>query len=682
MAKKDAAQTLLDVQDHYLAWEDDNEKRRKRENGWDDIIDAYNNVLPENWPYLARVVDPCIRTTLIEKKARLTNGKLRGRLVPREGADTLKARLNNALLDYQWDSANKGGSMNAKFGTMDIDTRLLGSKFSLVTWVYEEEDGKVIKNGNEMTPLDLNDCGIDPACTHIRSAKWFQHREYITIDDLDESNNIPGLSKWPGLDELKEKIAKSTQNRRDANFTSRQLQIKGLEDRVGTDKSFPVVEIVTEYRPERFITFSPKYNVILRDIPNPYKHKSIPVIQLRYYELEHDPIGESEVESVLPIWRAIQATLCGFIDSMNLHMNPPLKIVEGQVRMETIQWGPQANWIVNSPTAITEHAGSGEPLQFFQSAYTSLKAAFNQAMGDMSQGVSAVDPFNQDKTATEIKQMSKQQNARDENNQLYLAECITDMMRMWQSNNQQFLFANPDMSEYILRIVGQDMFNYFKRAGLDEMEVPDESILAISDMVGMQDGNVSDEQLQQMIGAAGVPKFPVVENPTAKKSEQRLKPKMTINEQGDSAEISLIPEDLEGTYDYVPDVKSMAMSAHDELLSAQNKALEMMVNPQIMQVLQQNGVTTNVKDLIQTILENTGLRDAERYFNTAQTPTGAPANMGQPGLPTPSAALPPGAEQMAGSPDISGQPGVPMGVPGELGQGAGVPGASAPPLIG
>lgn len=682
MAKKDTDAVLLDIQDHYLTWNNDNQKRRNRENGWNDIIDAYNNVLPEDWPYLARVVDPRIRTTLIEKKARLTNGKLRGRLVPREGGDTLKARLNNALLDYQWDSANDGGSMNAKFGTMDIDTRLFGSKFSLVSWVYREEDGTVIKNSNELKPLDINDCGIDPTSTHIRNAKWFQYREYVVLEDFEESNDFPGQPKWPGLAELKEKVSKDQQNRRDTDYQSRQLQLKGLEDRVGTDKSFPVVEIVHELRPERFITFSPKYNVILRDIPNPYKHRSIPVVQLRYYELEHDPIGESEVESVLPIWRAIQATLCGFIDTMNLHMNPPLKIMSGQAEMETIVWGPQAQWIVNNPNAVTEHAGSGEPLRYFQAAYTSLVAAFNQAMGDMSQGVSAVDPFNQDKTATEIKQMSKQQNARDENNQLYLGECITDMMRMWTSNNKQFLFANPDMHEYVLRIVGSEMFAYFKRAGLDEMEVPDAAMQEIANLVGMQDGNVSDEQMQQMVEAASVPKYPVLENPTAKKSEQRLKPKMSINDQGDGAEISLVPEDLDGTYDYIPDIKSMALSAHDEMLTAQNKALEMMINPQIAQILVQEGVKPNVKELIQSILENTGLRDAEKYFGQVAAPASPSQTLGQPGLPAAPPTLPQGGEQMAGPAPVPGQPGVPMGVPGELGQSAGVPGASAPPLIG
>ena len=120
---------LQECQAHYSLWKQDNDTRRTRKNGWNDITDAYWGKLPSDWPYTSIVVDPRIRTSLIEKNARLLNSKLRGRLVPREGGDVLKARINNALLDFQWDSANDGGSMLGKWAAMDIDTRLYASKF-------------------------------------------------------------------------------------------------------------------------------------------------------------------------------------------------------------------------------------------------------------------------------------------------------------------------------------------------------------------------------------------------------------------------------------------------------------------------------------------------------------------------------------------------------------------------
>lgn len=665
---------LQEVLQHYDDWTEDNDQRRQRDGGWDDVIDAYNNVLPTSWPYLSKVVDPRIRTTLLEKKGRLTNAKLQGRLIPREGGDVLKSKINNAVLDYQWDSANYGGTMNAKFGEMDMDSRMFGSSFAYVHWCYVKDDDKVIKNGNELKVLDPNNSGIDPNCTNIRDAKWFQMREYVTLDQLEEENSFPEAPKYTGLSELEESLSNTNQNTRESDYQVRTLTLRGLQDRLGRDDAYPVVEVVTEFRPDRWITFSPKYNIILRDIKNPYKHRSIPIIQLKYYPLLNDPWGESEVECVLPLWRAIQATINGYIDSMNLHMNPPIKVVEGQVRMETLIWGPQATWIMNRLDAVQEHAGTGEALRYFQQTYTSLVAAFNQAMGDLSQGVSRIDPFNNEKTATEVKATLQQQNVRDQNNQLYLADCINDMMRMWLSNNQQFLFADPDMNKYVLRIIGRDMFNYFQRSGLDQMTVPDESMMKIRELIDLKP-DMGEDEMKQLFEAAKVPLHPVDETPNVKDEEKKeYSAKLKVNDMGDAAELAVVPEDLEGMYDYEADVQSMALGAANDQLKVLNNALTMLTSPVIMQLLQNEGVRPNVKEITESIFSFSGLKDTDRYYSPITAAPGVPANMGQPGLPNLPTPTPQGGEQMVGPSPVQVPGGAEPSLSPGLGSGAGLQG--------
>jgi hypothetical protein len=611
---------LAEVQQHYQEWTEDRDIRMTRENGWDDILDAYFGRLPDNWPYLSQVVDPRLRTTIIEKKARLTNSKLRGRLVPREGADIVTARINNALLDFQWDNAQDGGSMNHKWGLMDQDTRLFGSDFGLATWKYceyQDDNGetKVEFNGNEFKPLDVRNVGLTHG-DNVRNAKWVQVSDWVTFEELENENEMPDDPKYPGLAELKGKLTGSTQDRRDANYISRIKSLKGLDDRLGQDKAFPVIEVVTEYRKDRWITFSPKHNVLLRDISNPYKHGKIPIVQLKYFPLSDDPWGESEVESVLPLWRAIQATINGFLDTMNIHMKPPLKIIEGLARMETIEWGPEAQWIINQENAVTEHVGSGEPLRYFQTTYSSLVAAFNTAMGDSSQGIGGVDPFNPDKTATEINKQAAQQNVRDQDNQNALSDALKDMMSMWLSNNQQFLFANPDMSEYILKIIGEKDFAFFKRAGMSDMVLDNESSQTIADAILAQNGDVNDLQMQELMNAAYTPAYPVVENPGEKDVEKlRIKPKMKIDDTGTEAEISMVPEDLNGTFNYVPDVKSMGAGADQEMQEARKQATDLLFNNQnVLALLQQEGKQPNASEILTEIFESSGTRDASRFF--------------------------------------------------------------------
>jgi hypothetical protein len=658
---------LAEVQQHYQEWTEDRDIRMTRENGWDDILDAYFGRLPDNWPYLSQVVDPRLRTTIIEKKARLTNSKLRGRLVPREGADIVTARINNALLDFQWDNAQDGGSMNHKWGLMDQDTRLFGSDFGLATWKYceyQDDNGetKVEFNGNEFKPLDVRNVGLTHG-DNVRNAKWVQVSDWLTFEELENENEMPDDPKYPGLAELKGKLTGSTQDRRDANYISRIKSLKGLDDRLGQDKAFPVIEVVTEYRKDRWITFSPKHNVLLRDISNPYKHGKIPIVQLKYFPLSDDPWGESEVESVLPLWRAIQATINGFLDTMNIHMKPPLKIIEGLARMETIEWGPEAQWIINQENAVTEHVGSGEPLRYFQTTYSSLVAAFNTAMGDSSQGIGGVDPFNPDKTATEINKQAAQQNVRDQDNQNALSDALKDMMSMWLSNNQQFLFANPDMSEYILKIIGEKDFAFFKRAGMSDMVLDNESSQTIADAILAQNGDVNDLQMQELMNAAYTPAYPVVENPGEKDVEKlRIKPKMKIDDTGTEAEISMVPEDLNGTFNYVPDVKSMGAGADQEMQEARKQATDLLFNNQnVLALLQQEGKQPNASEILTEIFESSGTRDASRFFTDIKSASpdqgaaqaaGVEPPLAQPGLPTSPTPDAQAGQQMGGPPLI------------------------------
>ena len=656
-------QILTEVQTHYDKWTDDNDIRRQRKNGWDDITAAYWGKLPKDWPYNTKVVDPRIRTSIIEKNARLLNSKLRGRLVPREGSDVLGAKINNAILDFQWDTANYGGTMLSKWSMMDMDTRMYASKFALTYWRTCWDGDDVVFEGNEFKPLDIRNCGIDPTCDNVRDAKWFQYRRWEKVEDLKEANKY-GIEKYPGLNKLIEKLDKGenySQDRRDSAYNSKTLQLKGLEDRTGEDDSYPVVEIVTEYRADKFITFSPKHSVILSEIKNPYKHKRIPVTQLKYYPLNDDPLGESEIEPVLPLWKAINAVLCSHLDGIDLRQKPPIGILENGGRMETYVYGPEARWIISNPNAVIELPIGKGTENSFQTDYSALVAAFNAAMGDLSQGVSQMDPFNPDKTATEVKASVRQQNTRDQANQTKLAEALEDMMSMWLSNNQQFLFSDPSKQEYILKILGEEQYSYFKQAGLDQMEVPEEVDNTIAEMISMSGGNMSDLDIQSMRDAGKVPKYPVM---IKKGKKVEYKTKMEVNPNGNEADLHVTPEDTQGTFDYVADVQSMAVGSDNEMKQGQQKVLETLLNPAVQQMLAQEGVKIKMKDLLVNSFDNFGAKDSGRFFEAVTVspnaqgvgqPTGNPVaspvgGMGQPPIAPPQGNAGPQMDQSLGLP--------------------------------
>jgi hypothetical protein len=632
---------IQELMQHYQAWTEDNQKRMTRKNGWNDVTDAYWGKLPDGWPYMSKTVDPRISTSIIEKDARLLNKKPKGRVTPRDGdTDIIKAEIQNCLLSFQWDSANFGGSMQEKLLISSQDTRLYASKFALVYWREALNDkDECTFSGNELMPLDIRDCGMDWNATHIRDAKWFQVRQWKFIEDMEMENEMYDKPIWKNLDVIKGKMKSARFKASDIKenaYPSRILQNQGLTQRVGRDSAFPMLEVVTEYREGHWYSFTPRYKEVCRDIDNPYDHGKIPISQLRYHPIQDDPLGESEVERVISIWKAIQACVCGYLDEMILKQRPPLKIVANQVQIETIVYGPEAQWLVDRADAVTEMAGSGEAQRWFQTTYPALVSAFNTAMGDMSQGVSNVDSLGGDKTATEIRQGVKQQNARDQRNQNELSDFIRDIVLMWIANNKQFLFSSKDkkVQQYILKIVGQSEFAKLKAAGLADFDVPSESMQMIGDTMEMNNYDVSDEELNSMVNAAQIPQFPVFENPEEKDPEKlKVRPKMEIDDYGESANLVLIPDDMDGNFDYIVDVKSMELGSSVEYINNRQQAITMVKDPLMLQMLAQEGWKPKVKDLLVSIMNEGGLNDSQKYFErVTQNPSVPGGNPQVPGV--------------------------------------------------
>lgn len=618
MAKKkqeERSDLLGELLEHYSKGTTDNEQRQYRENGWDDVLKAYHNKLPEDWPFLSEVSDPLIRTTIEEKNARLFNGRLRGRLTPRKNTSVVKAKINNAILETQWDAANFGGTMLEKWALMDKQTRLFGASFALVYWRMDLKGEEVVFDGNEMKVLDNRDVIVDYTAKHTRDANWVQVREWKTLADLEEANRLANEPVYD-LKALKEAMDTDKGDRRDSKYTSVTKELKGLEDRIGTDPAFPTFEIVTEYRCDRFVTFVPRLNVIIRDIPNPYEHGKIPVVQLRYYDTGDDIYGDSEVEPVMPLWRATNAFLCATLDEALLRQRPPIKKTNDPgIRGDTLVYGPNAIWEVGqSPNNVSEMQFSGDMIQNFQVIFSALKQAYNNAMGELSQGVGAADPFNPDKTATEVRASERQKLSRDQQNQMYLEIALKEMMMLWLSNNQQFLFDDPSRAHKVIKIVGREIIKDLQQYGLDSMEDSGEGIKMIAEIVRDFDGDISDAELSMMFNDVSVPRFPVIKNPDADPNDYQIASKMEVDEDGSSADIYLLREDLDGYYDYIPNVQSLAAASDEKKRDGRMQSLNLVLQPQIQQQLQLEGEKLQIKDLLVGVLEDNGITDAERFF--------------------------------------------------------------------
>lgn len=597
----------------------------------DELFRSYIN--EANWPYDALLFDPRVFTFIFEKTSRLIANKPKAKLIPREGADALSAKINNALLDYQWDMATNGGSMLSKWALMDINTRKYGASFALTKWRYEiDKNGRCLFDGPEMEVLNNRDLAHDLTATSIENCNWIQVRQYVTFQELERVNDYArSRPVYKNLAELRQAIGSDSTagnggDSRSVNWISRNRQISHLEtDPVGKDLVFKTIEIITEYRRDRWITFAPKHGVILRDIENPYMNNELPIVMLRYLQIDDDLYGLSEIEPIKGLQKAINALLCQYVDEINQNLYSPIAIGPG-VRQHTLEWGKGARWIMNNPmTDFRLVESRSNAAQFFNNTYSVLVSAMMNALGESSLGVSNIQPYQNDKTATEVKALQLQRNARDNYNQLMLAESMKRQLMLWHTMNKLLLFSDQEKQSYIVRVVGKDAIKFFQGQGMDEMGIPDEAYQYFKE-TGAKFGNdyKSMEKAGYSLDKFAVPKHPIN---IGTKEKPKTVPKLKV-EGNEGAMLYIEPEDIRGEFDFSIDVESMTVTADEERRQARQTAVSLLVsNPNILALLQQEGVKPKFKELFITWLEDLGFNDAEKFFETAQQggAGGAPA---------------------------------------------------------
>ena len=640
MTKKETEELTI-CRRHYEMSIEDLDTRRDDMDNADELFRSY--IDEDDWPYSSLIFIPKVFTSIFEKTSRLIGNKPRGRLVPRENGDVLGAKINNELLSYQWDSAAivDGEPLVAKWAQMDMNARKYGASFGLIKWQtirrLERENRKdgTFKfksvpyfDGPYFQTLNNRDVLYNPSYSTIKN--WCQVREYVTLKELMATNDVArGEPIYKNLDELKGKVKEEmkTMDTRATNYTVRNKTIKTYQDFLGQDEYNKTIEIVTEYREEKWVTFAPKHGVVIRDIQNPYKHQQIPIVLLKYYPIDDDLYGLSEIEPIEKLQKALNAISSQYIDAVNMELYPVFGVDSTRVRLHTMEFTPRAKWIVSGDprTAITKMDFSApNAIGQFKTAYQLFSGEIAEGMGDTSAQTSNLNTFSEKKTATEIKDLATQRLARDNFNQVFLSEAIKRQMMFWHSMNQQFFFE-PGETQKIVRIVGKDAIDYFQNTGLDQSGLTEEATNSIVDAEAM--GNpVNPEEYQ-------TPLYPV-------QTEQGMEPKMNIGPTKEYAELRVEPEDLIGNYDYIADIESMAPPNQEQVLATKKAAVDLAINPQAQQALASEGKRIKLQELLEDYYENLGFKDAGKYFE--ELPVNPMNAQGQGLIPSGAAGAPPG----------------------------------------
>ena len=617
IGNKQEAKLYSEVIAHYDDGKADLDTRLPGFNKRDELFRTHIN--EENWPYQSMVFDPRVFTTIFEKTSRLFARKPRAKTVPRSGGDELGAKVVNELLSFQWDDNERVDSapMISKWAIMDMNARKYGASFGLCKWHYERTidrktgKKKVWFDGPNFKPWNNRDVLLDNSFSYIKN--WVQLRDYVTVQDLEKVNDsATGEPIYKNVGLLKKKIMLEDSKGDSRDIQSRNKTISGIQDNLGNDAAFKTVEIVTEYRRDRWITFSPKHGVILRDIPNPYDHGQIPVVVLKYYPIDDDIYGLSEIEPIERLQRAINSLVCQYIDSVNMGLYPIVKVRSQGVQMHTLEWGPGKKWIMDDPNDVVAHEQGTSGIAEFTSTYRFLVSALQEAVGETSAGISNMIPGSGDKTATEVQDTALQRNARDNFNQIFLSEALKKQMSFWMTMDAQFLFSSEKGRAKVIRITDRDAVEFFKKIGLTTPVLDKEHMDVV--MAAMEAGaNINPEDFAE-------PAFMV-------EGEGGRVPKFTLDKSGTTGYLLLEESDLSGNYDYIPDIESMSLPNDSQMAMARQQLFAATISPAVQQSLMQGGWKVNTKALLEDTYELLGIKNPEKYFEAVEEPN-EPINTG------------------------------------------------------
>lgn len=604
-SKKEQAEVLRkEVLKHYDDGKSELQTRiTHKERGFDVYDQVFRNFIdPMKWPFRARVPDGRGATLLKRKADRLLASRLTGRLIPRKEGTEMSAKINTELILAQWSQHDlyTDEPILMKWKKVDQSARKYGAGFAFVGW---NKEGSI--NQPWFEHLDNHDVITQPGVKSLEESEWIQIRRYVTVAELKKVNAKAKFG--PIYDEEAIKKMEEESQKDEKEYQSINKKITGI----GNAKSSGRIEVVTEYRKDRWITFLPKMGeekgLVLREIPNPFDDNEIHVIRLVYDVIDDDIYGVPELEPVLPLIKANWALICQYLESAQNELYTPVMVNPQNVQMDTLKFDSGAKWLMQRPGQdVMPFTQGTTSMQKFFEVYGLLTSLIMEGMGESGQDVSQMaQKVGAEKTATEVRDISMLRTSRDNANKLMLSLAMNKMVYFWTKMNKQFLGDNE-----VIDIVGKEALEYFIEEGLADMTVDDDGVEAIAKYAEDHDMNWEDAYESMRVSGL-LDQYAIPLNPVTGADGVEI-PKLKLENGEKSGKLFLEKSDYSGDFDFLVDIEAMGMP--NDQSDAQNRQLFMESLEKIVPLIKEQGYNVKWKELSSAIAEKTGLKDAEKYF--------------------------------------------------------------------
>ena len=310
-----------------------------------------------------------------------------------------------------------------KLRIWDIYSRVFGSMPALVD--YRIDDDYI---GPDMWIVHPRSFFPQAGCTNVNQMDFAQVSTWVSVEFLKRQNK----SRWKNLDKLIKKVKEGakTKQQQDSKRLSVNERLNGdLQAEAG---EFAQCELLTEYRKDRWITYSKEYGLIVRDIPNPQKNNELPIVMKHCFPLMDRLYGLAEFERGHTLQKAANSLVNLYLDGVQMSIFPPLIIDQNGVVASSIEYKAKAKWLITKQGAINQLNLTPQGMNTFNSTYSFIKSQMLNLSATTDTSVSSdVDP-GAGKTPEAIKRQGAREGARDNWDRFMMEQAL-------EAVNQKFI---------------------------------------------------------------------------------------------------------------------------------------------------------------------------------------------------------------------------------------------------
>ena len=310
-----------------------------------------------------------------------------------------------------------------KLRIWDIYSRVFGSMPALVD--YRIDDDYI---GPDMWIIHPRSFFPQAGCTNVNQMEFAQVSTWVSVGFLEKQNK----KVWKNIDKLIKKVKEGAKTKQQQDSKRLPINERLNGDLQPEEGEFAQCELLTEYRRDRWITYSKEFGFIVRDIPNPQKNNELPIVMKHCFPLLDRLYGLAEFERGHTLQKAANSLVNLYLDGVQMSIFPPLIIDQNGVVASSIEYKAKAKWLITKQGAINQLNLSPQGMNTFNSTYSFIKSQMLNLSATTDTSVSSETDPGQGKTPEALKRQGAREGARDNWDRFMMEQALEQV-------NQKFI---------------------------------------------------------------------------------------------------------------------------------------------------------------------------------------------------------------------------------------------------